>query len=82
MLFRSLPVSISEPVNISKDVLAAGAGIVHKDTTIDTTTALRKWLTMSSTEQTEMCKQAQQLYSDSFAFSSVTGRLVHAITTE
>jgi glycosyltransferase involved in cell wall biosynthesis len=72
----SLPVAITKPVNISAEVEAAGAGIVHADTAVDTTEALRIWLRLSGNEKQEMGKCALQLFQNRFDFAAVAKILI------
>ena len=71
-----LPVAIAEPVNISAEVAAAGAGLVHGDTTAGTTAALHQWLALPAAEQAQMGRRGAQLFADSFDFASVAGALM------
>ena len=71
-----LPVAIAEPVNISAEVAAARAGLVHADSTSGTTAALRQWLAMPTDEQAQMGRRGAQLFADSFDFASVACALI------
>jgi glycosyltransferase involved in cell wall biosynthesis len=71
-----LPVAIAEPVNISAEVAAARAGLVHADSTSGTTAALRQWLAMPTDEQAQMGRRGAQLFADSFDFASVACALM------
>jgi glycosyltransferase involved in cell wall biosynthesis len=71
-----LPVAIAGPVNISAEVAAARAGLVHADTTSGTTAALRQWLALPAAEQAQMGRRGAQLFADSFDFASVAGALM------
>lgn len=72
----SLPVAIAEPVNISVEVLAAGAGIVHPDTAAGTTAALRHWLAMTPPARAEMGVRGWHLFAERFDFASVARNLI------
>jgi glycosyltransferase involved in cell wall biosynthesis len=71
-----LPVAISEPVNISSEVTAAAAGLVHADTVAGTTDALRQWLALSVEEKEQMGERAARLFRERFDFASVAKNLV------
>ena len=71
-----LPVSIAEPVNISAEVAAAGAGLVHADTVAGTTEALRKWLGLPAMQKEQMRLRAEQLFRERFDFASVALNLL------
>ncbi len=71
-----LPVAIAEPVNISAEVAAAGAGLVSPDTKPGTTEALREWLALSDSEKAQMGRRAQHLFRTSFDFANVAGNLL------
>ena len=55
-----LPVAIAEPVNISAEVAAADAGLVHDDTVAGTTAALRQWLALPAGEKQQMGVRGQR----------------------
>ncbi len=71
-----LPVAITEPVNISAEVAAAGAGLVHADTVAGTTSGLRQWLAMPSAQRLVMVQRGQRLFAEHFDFASVARNLV------
>ena len=71
-----LPVAIAEPVNISAEVAAAGAGLVHADTVAGTTKALRQWLALPMEEKKQMGLRAEQLFRERFDFASVALNLL------
>ena len=71
-----LPVSIAEPVNISAEVSAAGAGLVHDDTVAGTTGALRQWLALDESAREQMKVRAVQLFAERFDFASVARNLI------
>jgi glycosyltransferase involved in cell wall biosynthesis len=71
-----LPVAIAEPVNISAEVAAAGAGLVHADTAAATTEALRRWLRLPEPERAAMGSRAERLFREQFDFASVARHLL------
>jgi glycosyltransferase involved in cell wall biosynthesis len=64
-----LPVAIAEPVNISAEVAAAGAGLVHGDTAESTRRALSDWLAMSRADRLMMGQHAKSLFHRNFDFA-------------
>ena len=71
-----LPVAIAEPVNISAEVSAAGAGLVHADTVAGTTATLRQWLALPADQQGQMRQRGVQLFREQFDFASVARNLL------
>jgi glycosyltransferase involved in cell wall biosynthesis len=71
-----LPVSIAQPVNISAEVAAAGAGFVHADTVAGTTEALRQWLAVPPDEKKQMGIRGSKLFYEQFDFSSIAKNLL------
>ena len=71
-----LPVAIAEPVNISAEVAAADAGLVHDDTVAGTTAALRQWLALPAGEKQQMGVRGQQLFRERFDFAAVARHLL------
>jgi glycosyltransferase involved in cell wall biosynthesis len=71
-----LPVAIAEPVNISAEVAAADAGLVHADTVAGTTGVLRQWLELPAEAKTQMGLRGEQLFSERFDFASVARNLL------
>jgi glycosyltransferase involved in cell wall biosynthesis len=71
-----LPVAIAEPVNISAEVAAAGAGLVHADTVAGATEALRQWLALVDSAREQMKQRAVQLFAERFDFASVARNLI------
>lgn len=70
-----LPVAIAEPVNISGEVAAAGAGLVHADTVEGTTAALRQWLELPPRARQEMGGRAEALFGDRFEIHAAASQL-------
>jgi glycosyltransferase involved in cell wall biosynthesis len=71
-----LPVAIAEPVNISTEVAAAGAGLVHADTAAGTIGALRRWLTLPDGEKQQMGVRGEECFRERFDFASVARNLL------
>ncbi len=77
-----LPVAIAEPVNISAEVAAAGAGLVYADTVAGTTEALLDWLALSEDQRIQIPSSAELLFRQRFDFSSVAKQLLNAINAQ
>ncbi|HBH74071.1 MAG TPA: transferase [Synechococcales bacterium UBA10510] len=71
-----LPVAIAEPVNVSSEVSAAGAGLVHPDTVAGTTASLRQWLALEPDQRAVMGERATKLFRERFDFGSVARNLL------
>jgi glycosyltransferase involved in cell wall biosynthesis len=71
-----LPVAIADPVNISAEVAAAGAGLVHADTVAGTTAALRQLLVLPADQQGQMGQRGLQLFRERFDFAAVAKTLL------
>jgi glycosyltransferase involved in cell wall biosynthesis len=76
-----LPVAIAEPVNISAEVSAAGAGLVHADTLVGTMEALRDWIALPDEEKALMGQRGEQLFRKRFDFASVARNLLPLLET-
>lgn len=74
-----LPVAIAKPVNISSEVEAFGAGIVHADTDTGTTDALRNWLALPFEEKAKMGRRGKELFDQHFNFASVANNLIRVL---
>jgi glycosyltransferase involved in cell wall biosynthesis len=74
-----LPVAISEAVNIAHEVRKAGAGLVYQDTIEGTTSAINRWLDMTSSERTLMGNRGKQLFKQKFDFATVARNLLPVI---
>jgi glycosyltransferase involved in cell wall biosynthesis len=74
-----LPVAISEAVNIAHEVRKAGAGLVYQDTIEGTTSAINRWLDMTSSERILMGNRGKQLFKQKFDFATVARNLLPVI---
>ena len=70
-----LPVAIAEPVNISGEVAAAGAGLVHADTVAGTTAALQQWLAMPEPDRHAMGERGRNLFAERFEIGAAAADL-------
>jgi glycosyltransferase involved in cell wall biosynthesis len=75
-----LPVAIAKPVNISSEVLSAGAGLVHDDTIAGTTEALFQWLALTPAERLLMGQKGAHLFRDVYDCSSHARNLFSVLT--
>lgn len=71
-----LLVAIAEPVNISSEVAATGAGLVHAVTVAGTSEALERWLAMPAEDQQLMGERSEQLFHERFDFASLAFNLL------
>ncbi len=70
-----LPVVVADSVNISTDVVRAGAGLVHQDNQLSTTEALRHWVSLPQSQHVAMGHRAYQLFNSRFDLASVSHHL-------
>jgi glycosyltransferase involved in cell wall biosynthesis len=76
-----LRVSIAEPVTISADVFAFGAGLVHANNVAGTTYALQQWLALSRDKKLLMGqRRGVKLFTKRFDFASVAKNLLPLIS--
>jgi glycosyltransferase involved in cell wall biosynthesis len=71
-----LPVAIAEPVNISAEVAAAGAGLLHTDNLAGVQQVLLHWLALSPTSKTAMRENAIKLFYSHYNIASASKRLL------
>lgn len=76
----STPVMISSSVNISSDVLAAKAGLVHLPTCSSTSEALRSWLLIDDHIKSSMSSNAYQLFISRYDYASQAASLLKVLT--
>jgi len=74
-----LPVAIADPVNISSDVSAAGAGFIHADTKEGTEQALVQFLQLTEEDRRRMGLLGRQLFDQKFASAQAAQALVDHI---
>lgn len=72
-----VPVLISNKVNIWREILADGAGLVASDDLEGTVKLLQQWLAMSTYEQQNMQKQAQKCFNNRFEISKAAQSLLN-----
>jgi glycosyltransferase involved in cell wall biosynthesis len=71
----SLPVILSDKVNIWREVMSYRAGLVGRDTTEGTADSLRRWSELTSGEIADMRSQSRKCFDELFNFN-VTSRKV------
>ncbi|MCT0230733.1 glycosyltransferase [Synechococcus sp. CS-1324] len=71
-----LPVAISEPVSISAEVMAAGAGLVFSDTIQGVTEALHEWNSKTLQEKSSIALNAKALFQERFDLATLAGNLL------
>ena len=76
-----LPVAIAEPVNISTEVAAARAGLMHPFTAAVTTGALRHWLTLPDGEKQQMGVRREEMFRERFDFASLARNLLPVLVS-
>jgi glycosyltransferase involved in cell wall biosynthesis len=75
----SLPVLISDKVNIWREIEADGAGIVNTDTVEGTEKTLRQWLALDADGRREMAKQAKISFDQRFTVDAMAKSLIAII---
>ena len=75
----SVPVLISDQVNIWETVESAKAGFVAPDTLDGTTLNLRRWLELTAAQKTQMRYAALQAFENHFHVDHMANSLVNAI---
>jgi glycosyltransferase involved in cell wall biosynthesis len=79
LLSRSLPVLISDKVNIWREVLSHAAGIVAPDTKEGTIHLLHTWLSMPAGRRLAMARSARELYERRFTISAMATELLDVV---
>lgn len=75
------PVLISDKVNIWREIAAAGAGFVQEDTALGTQELLECWWSLPKEQRTEMGKQAERCYKNTFSIGPSAKHLLEAVRT-
>jgi glycosyltransferase involved in cell wall biosynthesis len=78
-LASGLPVLISKPVNIWREIEADGAGFIDEDTAEGCEKVLRQWLGASAAERTLMATQAEVCFRSRFTVEGSAKGLLDAI---
>src|SRR5207302_9810931 len=75
-----LPVLISNKVNIWREIVADGAGMVAADTPSGTETLLRDWSRLSSSERDAMRENAGMCFATRFHIQRAAASLIQVIS--
>jgi glycosyltransferase involved in cell wall biosynthesis len=75
-----LPVLISDKVNIWREVLAHGAGLVAPDSLQGTARLLRDYVALSAPQRDAMGSNAQALFAERFTVSAMADSLLNVIS--
>jgi len=75
-----LPVCVADPVNISDRVRSFSAGLVHSDTAVGTSCALKDFLRLSEEQRRVMASNASDLFSHEFEITSVAKKLFSTLS--
>jgi glycosyltransferase involved in cell wall biosynthesis len=76
------PVLISDQINIWKEIIDGGGGIVVKDTLEDTKKMLNQWLNLSPSEKKIMGECALEIFNTKFHIEQSSKNLLEAINSE
>lgn len=76
----SLPVLISNKVNIWREINEDGVGLVGNDDLVDTENNLRLWISMASERRMAMSKQASVTYEERYTVEQMANSLVEVIS--
>jgi glycosyltransferase involved in cell wall biosynthesis len=77
----SLPVLISNKVNIWREIEADGAGLVANDDLEGTTELFQKWLALSPQAQQNMRQNAQKCFTERFEITKAAQNLIEVLTS-
>lgn len=72
----SKPVMISNQVNIWREIETGGAGLVADNTLDGTSTLLKRWNALSTTDKRQMGNQARQVFEKLYAIDPAARRLL------
>lgn len=78
-LALGVPVLLSNKVNIWREVVEGGAGLVADDTADGTTTMLRRWVGSPQARREAMRTHAIACYAQHFDMATAAHRLVHTV---
>jgi glycosyltransferase involved in cell wall biosynthesis len=77
----SLPVLISNKVNIWREIETDGAGIVANDDLEGTIELLQKWLALTPDAQQSMRQNAQKCFTERFEITKAAQNLIEVLTS-
>jgi len=75
----SLPVLISNKVNIWREIIEDGAGLVAEDTEAGMTRLLQEWLALPPPARQEMARRARRCFEDRFEIQIAANNLLEAL---
>lgn len=75
----SKPVLISDQVNIWREIINGGGGLVAPDTLVGVQSLLKKWSKLTPLEKLEMGRRARKVYEEFFAVIPAAKKLLDAI---
>lgn len=75
----SKPVLISNQVNIWREIIDAGGGLVEEDTTEGTRRLLESWQSLSKEDKQEMGRKAQNSFANDFSILPVAKRFAELV---
>ena len=78
-LAASLPVLISDKVNIWREIDADRAGLIEPDTLDGTTRLLERWLSLDESQRDDMRSRARDCFQRRFDVQTVACGLVNAL---
>jgi glycosyltransferase involved in cell wall biosynthesis len=76
----SVPVLISDQVNIWREIASAQAGLVESDDLPGTTRLLERWLLLSADERQRMRREASLCFEEKFHVTAIAQRLMTIIS--
>jgi glycosyltransferase involved in cell wall biosynthesis len=81
-LARGLPVLITDKVNIWREITSAGAGFVESDDAAGAIALLRRWVSLSDAERTEMRTRALMCFAAQFDAGAAATGLLDVVSRE
>jgi glycosyltransferase involved in cell wall biosynthesis len=75
-----LPVLISDKVNIWREIVEDGAGIVNTDSVLGTVNTLQRWISMSPAEKQSMGERARASFNTRFTVDAMANSLLEIIS--
>lgn len=77
-----LPVLISDKVNIWREIVEDGAGLVAEDTPVQTEQLLRSWMLLPTEAREEMSRRARGCFVDRFEISRAVTNLLAVLSPQ
>lgn len=76
------PVLISNQVNIWREILDSGAGIVENDNLVGVTKMIIEWESMANHEKTKMCENAKLAFETKFMVSPAAKKFLEGLNSK